>query len=74
MKKLSDVALRAVGQPMFKILEAAQKLERSGKDILHFELGEPDFDTPQNIINAACDALNNGYTHYASSAGLRDGN
>ena len=72
MKKLSDVALRAVGQPMFKILEAAQKLERSGRDILHFELGEPDFDTPQNIINAACDALNNGYTHYESSAGLRE--
>ena len=72
MKKLSDVALRAVGQPMFKILEAAEKLERSGKDILHFELGEPDFDTPQNIINAACDALNNGYTHYASSAGLQE--
>jgi aspartate/methionine/tyrosine aminotransferase len=72
MRKLSDKAQRPLGQPMFKILEAAQKLERSGKDILHFELGEPDFDTPKNIIKAACDALNNGYTHYASSAGLRE--
>ena len=49
MKSLSDVAYQIDGQPMFKILDLAQKLEREGREILHFELGEPDFDTPSNI-------------------------
>jgi aspartate aminotransferase len=72
MKSLSDVAYKIDGQPMFKILDLAQELEREGKEILHFELGEPDFDTPANIVNAACEALKSGNTHYASSMGLYD--
>ncbi len=72
MKSLSNIAYEIDGQPMFKILDLAQKLERQGKEILHFELGEPDFDTPINIVNAACDALNSGDTHYTSSMGLYD--
>ena len=72
MKSLSDVAYQIDGQPMFKILDLAQKLEREGKKILHFELGEPDFDTPSNIVSAACDALKSGDTHYTSSMGLYD--
>ena len=44
------MALRAKGQPMFGILQEAQKLERAGKSILHFELGDPDFNTPKNIV------------------------
>lgn len=55
---------------MFKILDKVQKLERSGREILHFELGEPNFDTPQNIVEVACHALKTGQTHYASSMGL----
>jgi aspartate/methionine/tyrosine aminotransferase len=47
----SDAAYEIDGQPMFKVLDKVQKLEREGKKILHFELGEPDFDTPDNIIN-----------------------
>jgi aspartate/methionine/tyrosine aminotransferase len=55
---------------MFKVLDKVQRLERSGREILHFELGEPNFDTPPNIIEAACNALKSGETHYASSMGL----
>lgn len=66
------MASRVTGQPMFKILEEAQALERSGKDIIHFELGDPDFDTPENISNEAIKAIKNGYTHYAPSAGIHE--
>ncbi|MDD5716656.1 MAG: pyridoxal phosphate-dependent aminotransferase [Sulfuricurvum sp.] len=72
MKSLSNIAYNIDGQPMFKILDKAQKLEREGKEILHFELGEPDFDTPSNIVDAACASLKNGETHYTSSMGLYD--
>ncbi|MES9902101.1 MAG: pyridoxal phosphate-dependent aminotransferase [Sedimenticola sp.] len=70
MKHLSIAANNVEGQPMFKILDKVQKLEREGKSILHFELGEPDFDTPKNIVNSACSALQSGETHYSSSMGL----
>jgi len=70
MKFLSNAAYLIDGQPMFKVLDKVQKLEREGKEILHFELGDPDFDTPANIIGAACKALNAGETHYTSSMGL----
>lgn len=72
MKKLSNIAHNIDGQPMFKILDKAQQLEREGKEILHFELGEPDFDTPVNIVDTACNSLRNGETHYTSSMGLYD--
>jgi len=72
MKSLSDIALQVEGQPMFAIFDKAQRLEREGKEILHFELGEPDFDTPQNIVDSACDAIRSGETHYTSSMGLYD--
>jgi len=67
---LSDMANRVAGQPMFKLLQEAQALERSGKDIIHFELGDPDFDTPANISNEAIKAIKNGHTHYAPSRGI----
>ncbi len=70
MKHLSVAANNVEGQPMFKVLDKVQQLERSGRDILHFELGEPNFDTPPNIVEAACQALKDGETHYASSMGL----
>lgn len=70
MKHLSIAAMNVEGQPMFKMLDKVQKHERSGREILHFELGEPNFDTPPNIVAAACDALKNGETHYTSSMGL----
>ena len=70
MITLSDSAYQIDGQPMFKVLEKVQQLERQGKEILHFELGEPDFDTPDNIVNACIDALKDGDTHYTNSMGL----
>jgi len=48
----------------------ARALEAEGCDIVHLEIGEPDFDTPVNIIDAATDALHKGFTHYGPSAGL----
>jgi aspartate/methionine/tyrosine aminotransferase len=54
----------------FEVLVRARALEAQGKSIVHLEIGEPDFDTPQNIIDAAKHALDNGYTHYGPSAGL----
>ena len=56
----------------FEVLNRARELERQGKEIIHLEIGEPDFDTPQNIIHSAVDALNAGWTHYGPSAGLPD--
>lgn len=70
MRRLSDAATQLVGQKMFQILAHAQELERCGHNILHFEIGDPDFDTPQNIVGAAHDSLDRGETHYANSMGL----
>ncbi len=53
----------------FAVLARARQLEAQGKHIVHLEIGEPDFDTPQHIIDAACEALNSGFTHYGPSAG-----
>lgn len=54
----------------FEVLVKARKLEAEGRDIVHLEIGEPDFDTPQNIVEAATGALRDGFTHYGPSAGL----
>jgi aspartate/methionine/tyrosine aminotransferase len=72
MLPLSDAASRIKGQEMFQILATARELERKGKDILHFELGDPDFSTPENIVNAAFNSLKEGDTHYTPSSGLHD--
>src|SRR5271165_5317413 len=54
----------------FEVLNKARALERQGKSIIHLEIGEPDFDTPANVIEAAVDALHKGWTHYGPSAGF----
>ena len=54
----------------FEVLVKARALEAQGRHIVHLEIGEPDFDTPHNIISAATDALHKGFTHYGPSAGL----
>ena len=54
----------------FEVLNKARALERQGKSIIHLEIGEPDFDTPANVVEAAVDALHKGWTHYSPSAGL----
>ena len=70
--EISEIAKNLVGQPMFEILELSQEYERQGKKILHFELGEPDFPTPQHICEAAVNAISNGDTNYAPSSGIHD--
>ena len=54
----------------FVVLARARELEAQGKDIVHLEIGEPDFDTAPNIVEAAKKALDAGYTHYGPSPGL----
>ena len=54
------------------VLEAAKKMEAEGAHIIHLEIGEPDFDTPQCIKDAACRAVQAGETHYTHSLGLLD--
>lgn len=66
---LSDAAELLQGQPMFKILSAIKEKERQGENIIHFEIGDPNFPTPRNIIDAAERALENGYTHYSDPMG-----
>lgn len=56
----------------FEVLNRARELEKQGKEIVHLEIGEPDFDTPANVIQAGVDALQKGWTHYGPSAGLPD--
>jgi aspartate/methionine/tyrosine aminotransferase len=72
MIELSRAAHRLKGQQMFQILDRVREMEMNGQDILHFELGDPDFDTPQNITQAACNSLKRGETHYAPSGGIRE--
>jgi len=54
----------------FDVLARARALEAQGRKVVHLEIGEPDFDTPSNIVQAAVTALQQGYTHYGPAAGL----
>jgi aspartate aminotransferase len=56
----------------FEVLNRARALEKQGKEIIHLEIGEPDFDTPANVIQAGVAALHKGWTHYGPAAGLPD--
>ncbi len=70
--RLADRMSRLGTETAFEVLNKARALERRGKEIIHLEIGEPDFDTPDNIIEAAVSALHHGWTHYGPSAGLPD--
>ncbi len=65
-KRMSRLGTEAA----FEVLAKARKLEAEGRSVIHLEIGEPDFDTPRNIIDGAIEALNNGFTHYTPAAGL----
>jgi aspartate aminotransferase len=54
----------------FEVLAKARALEAQGKEIIHLEIGEPDFDTPRHIVEAGIKALQDGYTHYGPTPGL----
>src|SRR3954454_15737246 len=70
--KLAERMNRLGTETAFEVLVRARALEAQGKDIVHLEVGEPDFDTPANIVEAGADALQHGWTHYGPSAGLPD--
>ena len=70
--KLAKRMDRLGTETAFVVLARAKQLEAQGKDVVHLEIGEPDFDTPRNIIDKAVDALRSGFTHYGPSAGLPD--
>src|SRR5213595_770641 len=68
--RLAKRMARLGTETAFEVLVKARALEAKGRDIVHLEIGEPDFDTPGNIVDAGCDALHKGFTHYGPSAGL----
>jgi aspartate aminotransferase len=70
MIKLAQCMSRLGTESAFEVLARAKALEAQGKEIIHLEIGEPDFDTPAHIIEAACKALRSGATHYTPSAGI----
>ncbi len=67
--QLAERMNRLGTETAFDVLARAKQLEAEGRPIIHLEIGEPDFDTPQHIIDAACKAVNSGWTHYGPSAG-----
>lgn len=70
MVKLSETAMGLPPFIVMDVLERAQALERSGRNIVHLEVGEPDFPTPSHICEAAEKALKSGETKYTHSLGL----
>jgi aspartate aminotransferase len=67
---LADSLARLGTETAFSVLARARELERQGREIIHLEIGEPDFDTPAHIRDAAAAALRAGETHYCPSAGI----
>jgi len=72
MISLAERMSRLGTESAFEVLAKARALEAQGKEIVHLEIGEPDFDTPPHIVDAACDALRSGATHYTPSAGITE--
>ena len=60
------------GEAAFEMLGRANELERQGRSIIHLEIGEPDFDTPEPVVRAAIDWLRKGATHYSPTPGVWD--
>ena len=68
--KLAQRMERLGTETAFEVLAKAKALEAEGRDIIHLEVGEPDFDTPSHICNAATKAISEGYTHYGPASGM----
>lgn len=68
--RFADRMAKLGTETAFEVLVKAQALAAQGKEVIHLEIGEPDFDTPRHIIDAAKTALDAGYTHYSPSAGI----
>ncbi len=70
MVKFAKRMSRLGTESAFEVLARAKALEAQGKEVIHLEIGEPDFDTPDNIREAAVKAIWDGYTHYGPAQGL----
>jgi aspartate/methionine/tyrosine aminotransferase len=67
--RLTLSSQRLEGQPMFRLLEKVNERIARGEDIIHFEIGDPDFETPQYIVKACLSSMLKGDTHYTNSSG-----
>jgi aspartate aminotransferase len=67
---VADRVCRLRGEGAFEVLALVKRLEKQGKDIIHLEIGEPDFDTPENVKERAIQAIREGHTYYVPSAGI----
>ena len=70
--QIADRISRLGVEGAFAVLQQARALEAQGKHIVHLEIGEPDFPTPQHIVEAGKQALQDGWTHYGPTMGLPD--
>jgi aspartate aminotransferase len=68
--KLARRMERLGTETAFSVLAKAKALEAEGREVIHLEIGEPDFDTPDHVIEAGCQALRDGHTHYTPTAGI----
>ena len=66
---MNDTIERMTSFIVMDVLERANELQREGIDVIHLEVGEPDFNMPECIAQAAIDAHKNGATHYTHSLG-----
>jgi aspartate/methionine/tyrosine aminotransferase len=70
--RFADRMSRLGTEGAFEVLARARRLEAAGRHVVHLEIGEPDFATPDNITEAAAAALNAGYTHYTPAGGIME--
>jgi aspartate/methionine/tyrosine aminotransferase len=69
MERIAERMLGLGTETAFEVLARAKKLEAAGRPVVHLEIGEPDFDTPAHVVEAACQALHQGWTHYGPASG-----
>ena len=67
---MAEAMSRLGTETAFEVLARARALEAQGRKVVHLEIGEPDFDTPRHVREAACRAIDEGWTHYGPSPGL----
>ncbi|HVA24208.1 MAG TPA: pyridoxal phosphate-dependent aminotransferase [Chloroflexota bacterium] len=68
--RLADSMARLGSESAFEVLAKAKAVEAAGKHVVHLEIGEPDFATPANVVEAGIEALQSGATHYTPAAGI----
>jgi aspartate/methionine/tyrosine aminotransferase len=68
---MESIAAKRIPYSQIRVMfDAANKLEKQGKKIIHLEIGRPDFNTPEHIVKAAVEALRSGKHHYSQNAGI----